>query len=455
MGQFVCNKEGERSEKHLNRNGRKREAKAITRTKYNARLRIHLNYKSRKWRVGCFEPIHNHELTPASMVHLLPAYRGLSVADKAQVDGLHLYGVRTCHIMGLIMGQKGGYSDLGFCKKDLYNHIDKVNRAKTEDGDAFAALSYLQAKLCAWHLHQNACENVKNPKFLEDFKNLIYGSFTRENFEDEWNKVVEKHGVRENRWVRKVYELKRMWATAYLRDNFFGGIRTTSICEGINSFIKSAMKHKQVESIPASLICKRWTKLAKVDHISDVYAEEAEQMERQEGIDLNSVDVSRVVRDPTVVKTKGAPQMNKKRTKKRRCSYCKRPGHTVRTCTKYATRDQLGTVIEEESSVETDQDSRDESVSVNPQFSRDVRNVSVSGDHNRASDKGQGQSKKKRKFNENVKHNEAPVKLTQESVNEMRSSDVNKAHKSGMSLSCAQNFKSDFNVNQMSTPSLP
>ncbi|KAJ1397119.1 FAR1 DNA-binding domain [Sesbania bispinosa] len=108
MRQFVCNKEGERSGKHLNRNDRKREAKAITRTKCNARLQIHLNYKSRKWRVGCLEPIHNHELTPMSMVHLLPAYRGLSVADKAQVDGLHLYGVRTCHIMGLIMGQKGG-----------------------------------------------------------------------------------------------------------------------------------------------------------------------------------------------------------------------------------------------------------------------------------------------------------------------------------------------------------
>ncbi|KAJ1377728.1 FAR1 DNA-binding domain [Sesbania bispinosa] len=104
MRQFVCNKEGERSGKHLNRTDRKREAKATTQTKCNARLRIHLDYKSRKWIVGSFEPSHNHELTPASMVHLLPAYRGLSVADKARVDSLHHYGVRTCHIMGLIMG---------------------------------------------------------------------------------------------------------------------------------------------------------------------------------------------------------------------------------------------------------------------------------------------------------------------------------------------------------------
>ncbi|KAJ1386610.1 FAR1 DNA-binding domain [Sesbania bispinosa] len=46
MRQLVCNKEGERNGKHLNRTDRKREAKAITWTKYNARLRIHLDYKS-------------------------------------------------------------------------------------------------------------------------------------------------------------------------------------------------------------------------------------------------------------------------------------------------------------------------------------------------------------------------------------------------------------------------
>ncbi|KAJ1381701.1 Zinc finger, CCHC-type superfamily [Sesbania bispinosa] len=514
MRQLVCNKEGERSEKHLNRIDRKREAKAITRSNCKARLRIHLDYKSRKWIVSCFEPDHNHELTPASMVHLMPAYRGLSVADKAQVEGLHLYGVRTCHIMGLIMGQKGGYSDIGFCKKDLYNHIDKVNRAKIEDGDAFAALCYLQAK---------------------------------EKFEDEWNKVVEKHGVRENKHNELTSDFKSTYtqpvmttalekyeleaSNVYTRNKFFdvrkeiekvaainvidksdvGNVVTLRLkrfgspdsenvvqldksngnllcdyrlfesCGILCSHIFTAMKHEQVESIPASLICKRWTKLAIVDHISAVYAEEgdttkkdlmrsgavgaacnrlnkaarrnphnfvrniesihklAEQMERQEGIDLNSVDMSRVVRDPTVVKTKGAPRKNKKRTKKMRCSYCKRAGHTVRTCTKYATRDQLDTVVEEESSVETNEDSRDQSVSVNPNFSREVNH---------------GQSKKKMKLNEKVKDNEA-VKLTQESVNDLRSNGVNKAHKSGMSLTPGQNVKSDFNVAQMNTPSLP
>ena len=70
----------------------------------------------------------------------------MSNADRAQVDSLHLYGVRTCHMMGLMLGQKGGHADLGFCKKDLYNHIDKQKRTRIQDGDAFVALCYLQVK---------------------------------------------------------------------------------------------------------------------------------------------------------------------------------------------------------------------------------------------------------------------------------------------------------------------
>lgn len=42
--------------------------------------------------------------------------------DKALVDGLYSYGIRTCHILGFMMGQKGGHRGLGFCKKDLYDN---------------------------------------------------------------------------------------------------------------------------------------------------------------------------------------------------------------------------------------------------------------------------------------------------------------------------------------------
>jgi zinc finger SWIM domain-containing protein 3 len=99
-------------------------------------------------------------------------------------------------------------------------------------------------RLCAWHLHKNAGEHVKDKKFLEEFKSLMYSHYTPEKFESEWKRVVDRYNVSNNDWVNKTYELKRMWASSYMRDHFLCGVRTTSICEGVNSFIKKYVRHK-------------------------------------------------------------------------------------------------------------------------------------------------------------------------------------------------------------------
>ncbi|XP_020224258.1 protein FAR-RED IMPAIRED RESPONSE 1 [Cajanus cajan] len=56
--------------------------------------------------------------------------------------------------------------------------------------------------------------------------------------------LVVKHEVQDNNWVNEVYRKRGMWAHAYLRDKFFAGIRTTSLCEGINSCIKTYIRRK-------------------------------------------------------------------------------------------------------------------------------------------------------------------------------------------------------------------
>lgn len=50
--------------------------------------------------------------------------------------------------------------------------------------------------------------------------------------------MIEKYDLSENNWARMMYGMKSLWAGAYMRDKFFAGIRTTSLCKGINSFIK-------------------------------------------------------------------------------------------------------------------------------------------------------------------------------------------------------------------------
>ena len=73
----------------------------------------------------------------------------------------------------------------------------------------------------------------------------MYSNFSPDEFEDEWKKIIDEYGLLNNKYVKKVYGKKAMWATACMCDQFFGGIKTTSLCEGINSFIKRYVQDKK------------------------------------------------------------------------------------------------------------------------------------------------------------------------------------------------------------------
>ncbi|KAL4373682.1 hypothetical protein AHAS_Ahas05G0106200 [Arachis hypogaea] len=132
--------------RYLDLDDRSREARSLTRTKCPARLRVKLDYGCGRWKVSCFVESHNHNLTPPQFAHLVPANRRLTVTDKVQVENLHNFGVKTCHIIGYIAFQKSGYCHAGFTRKDLYNHIDRYHRSKVKNGDTNAAINYLIGK---------------------------------------------------------------------------------------------------------------------------------------------------------------------------------------------------------------------------------------------------------------------------------------------------------------------
>ncbi|KAK9677201.1 hypothetical protein RND81_11G127500 [Saponaria officinalis] len=69
----------------------------------------------------------------------------------------------------------------------------------------------------------------------------FYGLYKLDNideFEREWLLVISKFNLEDNKHIRGLYEIKRNWVPAYLRDYFFGGMTTTGRCESINSFVK-------------------------------------------------------------------------------------------------------------------------------------------------------------------------------------------------------------------------
>lgn len=80
-------------------------------------------------------------------MHLHFIYRQISEANRAQIDdGIQSHEIRTCHIMGYMVAQKGGYIGVEFTKKDMYNYFDKKMFVIIKDGDVVASLDYLNVK---------------------------------------------------------------------------------------------------------------------------------------------------------------------------------------------------------------------------------------------------------------------------------------------------------------------
>ncbi|XP_020981058.1 protein FAR1-RELATED SEQUENCE 5-like [Arachis duranensis] len=92
-------------------------------------------------------------------------------------------------------------------------------------------------RLCAWHLIENATSNLGNPTFTSEFKKCMLFDYEISQFEDRWDKMVTELGLGDNQWVCDLYACKKMWATAHIRRNFFGGFKATSRCEDLHSML--------------------------------------------------------------------------------------------------------------------------------------------------------------------------------------------------------------------------
>ncbi|RYR38144.1 hypothetical protein Ahy_A09g043106 [Arachis hypogaea] len=203
---FYCNRQGLREKKHYERVDRKRTHKPEMRTNCNAKLVVFLDKSCRKWRTKTLVEEHNHELAPQEFTNVMAPHRKIPEGHKAHIHSMHEDGFKTTQIMGFFSHMCGGYQNLNFISKDLYNYMDGVRQSRIVEGDAAAAINYLKGKA------------------------------------EYWMDMITSFGLEDNDWVAKTYEKREIWANAYLCEKFCAGIQTTSRCKGINSSLKKFIK---------------------------------------------------------------------------------------------------------------------------------------------------------------------------------------------------------------------
>jgi len=63
----------------------------------------------------------------------------------------------------------------------------------------------LHHRLCAWHLIRNATSNIKNPHFVQKFKQCLLGDVDVDVFERKWDELVTGFGLEGNLWMLEMY----------------------------------------------------------------------------------------------------------------------------------------------------------------------------------------------------------------------------------------------------------
>ncbi|KAJ1386863.1 Zinc finger, PMZ-type [Sesbania bispinosa] len=239
---FVCFRNGTNKGK---KEGYKREPKRIVRCECKARCRVRCNAENSRWYVTALVDEHNHPMLEERFHGMLPSHRRMDEDEIQMMNHLRDVGISAPSIYQAFSSQSGGFENVGFRTRDMYNEIGKQRRLKKKMMlmRRWHSLKGL-LRLCAWHLMRNATSNIGKEGLTSEFSRCMLGDYEVGEFKNKWEKMIHKFGVEDHKWVIEMYEKRSMWATTYIRGKFFAGLRTTSRCEGFHSQLKKFVSYK-------------------------------------------------------------------------------------------------------------------------------------------------------------------------------------------------------------------
>ncbi|KAF7824808.1 protein FAR-RED ELONGATED HYPOCOTYL 3 [Senna tora] len=103
--------------------------------------------------------------------------------------------------------------------------------------------------VCLWHILGKVSENLAHvtkryENFMAKFEKCIYRSWTSDEFEKRWWKIVDKFELREDECMQSLYEDRKLWVPTFMRDVFVGGMSTIQRSESVNSFFDKYVHKK-------------------------------------------------------------------------------------------------------------------------------------------------------------------------------------------------------------------
>ncbi|KAE8700927.1 hypothetical protein F3Y22_tig00110551pilonHSYRG00237 [Hibiscus syriacus] len=143
--EFFCSKEVFRVSK-VNIIDRERAHTPVTRMVYKAKVVVTSTNTNDQWVVSKSSQKHNHALCTPAMTPFMCSNRAMSKVDFDEATILKDIGVGTSQVMNYLMQQEGGYHNVRFIHKDLYNALERGKANEIFNGDVDALISYFDYK---------------------------------------------------------------------------------------------------------------------------------------------------------------------------------------------------------------------------------------------------------------------------------------------------------------------
>ncbi|KAE8676685.1 hypothetical protein F3Y22_tig00111582pilonHSYRG00634 [Hibiscus syriacus] len=143
--EFCCSKEGFRVSK-VNTVDRQCSHTPVIRTGCKARVIVTITNTNDQWVISKSYQKHNHALCTLAMTPFMRSNRAVSKADIDEATTLKEVGVGTSQVMNYLTQQAGGYHNVGFTHKNLYNALQRGKAKEIVDGDVNALIAYFDYK---------------------------------------------------------------------------------------------------------------------------------------------------------------------------------------------------------------------------------------------------------------------------------------------------------------------
>ncbi|KAJ1387141.1 FAR1 DNA-binding domain [Sesbania bispinosa] len=321
---LFCNREGKRQSINL----KECEPRPKTRCGCFAFLSLRIYFNSGRWFVKDFNDDHNRDMLEEKYCRMMPSHRKMVESDVM----------------------------VGFRKKDMYNKIDKQRRFQSSD--AKSVLKYLRQMrkhdpLMSF-IHMVDDENRLQHLFWSDgISQLNYQLFGDVLVFDAtyggisigvrwWTNMVTKFHLEENNWMNDLLDKKHMWATAYITEQFFASLRTTSRCESLHGqlgeFIKS--RYNLIEFVQHFQRCLCYMRYKEEEEDDFAWSQPCGTFTQLKGTKVagKNGEMDGNLQDPVRVRTKGCVHSNtsasNKGRRKNKCSQCGGVGHNKKCCPK-------------------------------------------------------------------------------------------------------------------------